>query len=678
MGFVARGGKEVWRRSGLANIIGGGPDTAPKLDAVDRTPRRRSTGDSSASSTSHSTSSGSTPSSAIAQRLRAQPLDTSSILYPTLTAHPSSDAHHILVVSLAHISSAPPTLSNEDLFQIILRRLEPWVGEEGEGGYVLVIFADEGGVPPKGSTDSEDGEKRPAAKAKAEPQQRKLPGVAWWVWRWKRIPRKYRKNLKRFYIVHPSLFTRTLLPFILPFVSPKSYSKLHPLPSLLSLYHAHHVPLKGIDISLPVLEAEARVLRDRPDLLPPLPDAPPRPAYPAARPPMNRAPSSESSLASWGYQTLTSAVGTAASYLPNIGGFRSVNGEDGAEDGQAGSVVTAGYWRRDLASLVEECGGKVPPLFVELRKAILAECTRTEGVFRRSSNSHLQQTLTAILALPLDAQPNLPWGEIAAQDPLLPAKMLCKVLGELAVPVIRPGLYPLVRSITEPSDITERFLPALPPSYRDTLAYIIHMLHHLAAFEPATKMSPLNLAIVLAPALIAGPDPLEDAGMCLAQGKKLPGAMLARRAAAGGEGEGEKEVEGDGTVVGVLEMWIWHYPSLASSPTAPPSPTEPNPAVPTITTPTPSTTATCECGWQSCRSSPSELSQHSPSGGSPARRKSSVASTKLSSSPPSSSSVGSPERTRTGSWGMRRYSLLSASGSSRSERRGSVASGAAA
>lgn len=60
-------------------------------------------------------------------------------------------------------------INNDELFDTLLRRLEPWVGEEGNGGYVLIVLA---------ADDGESG-------------GRTWPGVGWWVWKWKSIPRKY-------------------------------------------------------------------------------------------------------------------------------------------------------------------------------------------------------------------------------------------------------------------------------------------------------------------------------------------------------------------------------------------------------------------------------------------------------------------------------------------------------
>ena len=132
--IVSRGTKELYRRSGLSGLF---PD--PSSSSTGTGLRNRST------------------------------LDTSSILYPTLRSHSSPAPYPILVFSLSEINTISPIITNDELFDVLLRRLEPWVGEEAEGGYVLVVLAadDRGGKT-----------------------ERSWPGVGWWVWKWKRIPRK--------------------------------------------------------------------------------------------------------------------------------------------------------------------------------------------------------------------------------------------------------------------------------------------------------------------------------------------------------------------------------------------------------------------------------------------------------------------------------------------------------
>ena len=67
-------------------------------------------------------------------------------------------------------------------------------------------------------------------------------------------------------------------------------------------------------------------------------------------------------------------------------------------------------------------------------------------------------------------------------------------------------------------------------------------------------MSALSLSTVIAPSLISGRDPLQDAALCLAPGKKLPGAMIGNH----------QMLEGDGTLVGMLVLWAEHWKELES------------------------------------------------------------------------------------------------------------------
>jgi hypothetical protein len=112
-----------------------------------------------------------------------------------------------------------------------------------------------------------------------------------------------------------------------------------------------------------------------------------------------------------------------------------------------------------MDDLVEECGG-VPPILEELRETILSGCLTEEGIFRRTPGvstafiilatmtdwqSHLRAVLVDLLDLPLFSQPNLPWGDIARLDPLLPPKLISRLLSHAAVPIICPDQYHLVR-----------------------------------------------------------------------------------------------------------------------------------------------------------------------------------------------------------------------------------------
>lgn len=64
-------------------------------------------------------------------------------------------------------------------------------------------------------------------------------------------------------------------------------------------------------------------------------------------------------------------------------------------------------------------------------------------------------------------------------------------------------------------------------------------------------MTSLNLAICIAPDLIKGPDPMEDAGLCMEPGRTLPSQMRGVKT--------DNEGQGKGTLVGLLEIWIREY-----------------------------------------------------------------------------------------------------------------------
>lgn len=144
------------------------------------------------------------------------------------------------------------------------------------------------------------------------------------------------------------------MPFIIPLLSPKSYSKLHPVPSLLALKQRHGVSLAGIDLTLPVLEEEARQLRENP------------PGHTAA---------------SW-TEAISSGLSFASTYLP-IPRFSTLSpNTEYAPPGVSGE----GSWRRSPQDMVAACEGKTPKIISTLCQVILEHCAKTEGIFRRSSN----------------------------------------------------------------------------------------------------------------------------------------------------------------------------------------------------------------------------------------------------------------------------------------------------
>lgn len=146
----------------------------------------------------------------------------------------------------AVVTLAAPCLPSVDILSLdvllgrILARTSPLV--ETPAGYTLVLFA--------------SGAKRTIG----DPGLRTAwPGWTW-CWRaWRSLGRSYRKNLKKLVIVHPTLFTRTLVRFVSTgsyFVSPKVARKIVQCDSLEEL--ERHVPLSQLDIPPEVLVWDLR------------------------------------------------------------------------------------------------------------------------------------------------------------------------------------------------------------------------------------------------------------------------------------------------------------------------------------------------------------------------------------------------------------------------------------
>ncbi|KAI0754804.1 Rho GTPase activation protein [Daedaleopsis nitida] len=70
-----------------------------------------------------------------------------------------------------------------------------------------------------------------------------------WVWKaYRSLSRKYRKNLKRLYVVHSNFFTKMLFSLAGAIISPKFFRKITYINTLSEL--AYHIPLTQIDIPL--------------------------------------------------------------------------------------------------------------------------------------------------------------------------------------------------------------------------------------------------------------------------------------------------------------------------------------------------------------------------------------------------------------------------------------------
>ncbi|CAG5887705.1 unnamed protein product, partial [Menidia menidia] len=118
----------------------------------------------------------------------------------------------------------------DNLFRFVVGTLELMVAEN----YVIVYFC-------------------------AGCQKDKLPGIGWLKECYTTIDRRLRKNLKGFYVVHPTWYIKALITIIKPFISSKFSRKLQFVDSLQQL--SHFIPTEHVQIPDSVREYDQSLSR---------------------------------------------------------------------------------------------------------------------------------------------------------------------------------------------------------------------------------------------------------------------------------------------------------------------------------------------------------------------------------------------------------------------------------
>lgn len=302
------------------------------------------------------------------------------------------------------------------------------------------------------------------------------PGWSW-IWRaYRRLDRRFRKNLKKLYIVHPTLFTKSLMRVVTTgsyIVSPKFSKKVSQLDTLSKL--AECVPLTQIDIPPEVLQYNAK----------------------------------------WEEHVTLPAKPSDADAATSQGGTEKVFGVD-------------------LVMLMGEFGesGGVPRVVRDCVEAILGDFdgirpVEVEGIFRRSPSSALLKT----------AQESYDRGHPVSleqyRDPHMPAVLLKVFLRSLPRPIFPASLYALIRACPAPplgSDqetqaletidyLRTRLLPSIEPACSGMLlSYVLELLHKVSQHQETNKMDAANLATVIAPNLVSSGNAMKDVLMCRVEG----------------------------------------------------------------------------------------------------------------------------------------------------------------
>ncbi|KAJ2730184.1 hypothetical protein IW152_005362 [Coemansia sp. BCRC 34962] len=295
------------------------------------------------------------------------------------------------------------------------------------------------------------------------------PSWAWLVKAYRRLDRKYRKNVKRLYVVHPSTWSKVVFQVFGKIVSPKFFAKITWVDTLSQL--ATMVPLSQVSIPQPVYEYNMKV--------------------------------DEGSVSA----AAAAAAAAAAPRAPS---------QQESELPLAFGVPLEALMSSDKVGLprpVREC-------ISYLRHHGVA----TEGLFRRSPLS--TQLRAAKDAYNRDQPVDLEVGGVHVAAVLL--KLFYR---ELPAPIFSD--YAIVRALPAASSmdntdaarqmdgvraqyIKEVVLSSLSRQCRLLLCFTCALLAIVARNEGTNRMTAFNLAVVWAPNLARSENPVADVAMCCA------------------------------------------------------------------------------------------------------------------------------------------------------------------
>ncbi|KDN39681.1 RhoGAP-domain-containing protein, partial [Tilletiaria anomala UBC 951] len=292
-----------------------------------------------------------------------------------------------------------------------------------------------------------------------------------WNWMWKayrRLGRKFRKNLKKLYILHPTFFTRSLVQLISTgayFVSPKFSKKIVHVRSMSEL--ATMIDIRQIDFPPEVLACNAKV--------------------------------EEKVIFPEGEKMVSERLGEGLDGKIFGVPLESIMGERGEKGG--------------VPRVLRDCGDF-------LRSS---DRLRAEGLFRRSPSSALlkaaQESYDRGAPVNLDNY----------NDPNIAAVLMKLFFRMLPKPIFSATLYPAIKAcprleagnndaevITYIRDVV---LGAIePPCNLTVLSFALELLHSVSVHSEKNKMDASNLATVFTPNLVRSGNALKDMTLCLVQG----------------------------------------------------------------------------------------------------------------------------------------------------------------
>ncbi|XP_062511583.1 rho GTPase-activating protein 8-like [Corticium candelabrum] len=272
------------------------------------------------------------------------------------------------------------------------------------------------------------------------------PGLKWLLAAYRAFDRKYKKNLKKLYIVHPSMFIKIVMGMFKPIISVKFGRKVTYVNRLSQLSDTLYVD--QLDIPDQVREHDSELCeKDKPQ---------------------------------------PSAMGKSTFHIPS--------GEANMETQQFGVSLT---W------LKKQSGGDDIPKPVRMSvEFIRVNTLDIEGIFRRAAGIG---TIKEIKQRMNEGQ-HVDFGSYF--DPQIPCVILKTFLRELPEPLLTFDLYEPVMVLQDLSSedylaTTKKLLrDHLPPLNYTVLKYIMQLLVEVTEHSTSNKMGASNLAIVFGPNLL--------------------------------------------------------------------------------------------------------------------------------------------------------------------------------
>ncbi|MGH0159484.1 UNVERIFIED_CONTAM: hypothetical protein FKN15_056284 [Acipenser sinensis] len=320
------------------------------------------------------------------------------------------------------------------------------------------------------------------------------PSLTWLRDAYREFDRKYKKNIKALYIVHPTTFIRTILILFKPFISFKFGQKIFYMNYLSEL--EEHVKCEQLVIPQRVKTYDEKIkaaLKFKPQGQKP---APPRPPLPNQQFGVSLALYDEKIKAALKFKPQGQKPAPPRPPLPN----------------QQFGVSLALLWEKSPDKET------IPLVMRETISYLKEHGMCTEGIFRRSGNVNLVKEIQN------KYNTGVPVSFYQYEDVHLPAVILKTFLRELPEPLLTFQLYndivnfhiffPIGVKFSCFSDVEEgakvsivrSMLGTLPKENYASLRYLIQFLAQVSGQCDSNKMNNMNLAVVFGPNLLWGKD----------------------------------------------------------------------------------------------------------------------------------------------------------------------------